>query len=586
MSATLEEKIIALNGEILQIAHKLEKRPDSADAKKLRAKMGNLSLKKERYETEYIKKNGQDLFYLGVGVDLDDLNGGAKIVSIPWGDIENHSITLGTTRMGKTKAMLSYIKQNILRGDNVVVVDPKGGVGQEVLNCTLQYASDADRVEDFVYINPAETETSIRFNPLYGMEDDEIASLIGELIYPQTSADNEFYLKYAMSVIKQVLCAITFLSKLGDPDGKKKEIEETYELIKSYYDDATLALSEITGMEDVLSYKHSRSKNSCIRSLVTFKDIAHYMIPENLDALKNTVRNSIIRSDRKDAYRLKKLQDDAIANFDATANIPAEHHGKIAVSLTNWLNVFSTGVFYELFCSVRINPVIQRLYERRVKSSGDKERDPGLIAVIQPLPLRYKKIAEDVNKIVMKMFQTAFGVVSHGGRKLGGRRLFLHLDEGESSLYNGIESILNKFAGLGATANIYTQSFADIDARLGYDVSKIAQDSLNTCFIMKTNDPSSVAKSIELFGTYQETRASFIQGQNHSSASYASTVNNLITTEEIMKLPPACCFFRNRTRRYKLYFPFVSGKINIETYIPESALENSYLRLNQIEKLA
>lgn len=583
----IENKIIDLACKINDLSFETESAQTSKVVKKNRRLIGILSKEKEKYENQYIAENVKDLFYLGVGVDLDQVQKGNKIVAIPWGDIENHSIILGTTRMGKTKGMLNYVRQNIMRGDNVAIVDPKGGVGQEVLNCVLEYASSSNRLEDFVYINPAETSSSTLFNPLYGMEDEEIASLIGELIYPTTNPDNEFYLKYAMTIIKQILCAISFLDALNDPNGEIKKQAEIYELRRIQYNDTSLLLKDDVRkvfFKEILDNEYSaRTKGDFgfVRALVTFKDIAHFMIADNLQYLISLVKHSVIDVTREDYRKLVTMKNDALAIFSATEKIPEDHHQKIAMSLMNWTNSFSTGVFYELFCSVRINPIVQKLYDKKDNTGIPN----GLIAVIQPLPLRYKKIAEDVNKIILKMLQTAYGVVSHGGRKLGKKRLFLHLDEGESSLYIGIESVLNKLAGLGVTANIYTQSFADIDAKLGSDVSKIAQDSLNTYFIMKTNDPTSVERSIALFGTRRETKASFIQGHGQISASYSPTMENLITSEEIIKLPPACCFFRNRGRRYKLYFPYVSGEIHFEAVISKSALELSYNLLNEYAQL-
>lgn len=118
------------------------------------------------------------------------LHGLAKETDI-YTDLANlvgHTVIVGTTRVGKTRMLDLLIAQAILRGEPVIIIDPKGDRG---------LASNAKRVceligqpERFLFFNPAYPDKSISIDPLRNWNrKTEIASRIAALIPSETGAD-------------------------------------------------------------------------------------------------------------------------------------------------------------------------------------------------------------------------------------------------------------------------------------------------------------------------------------------------------------------------------------------------------------
>ena len=77
----------------------------------------------EEGKQEKVKNDG--LTHLGTGVDMNDIS---RQIDIAIKDVDRsgHFGCFGTTRVGKTRLIENIIEQDIRKGYNVVVIDPKG----------------------------------------------------------------------------------------------------------------------------------------------------------------------------------------------------------------------------------------------------------------------------------------------------------------------------------------------------------------------------------------------------------------------------------------------------------------------------
>lgn len=551
--------------------------------KKKKEKLKFLSDKQYKLETKYIKKYNKYGAYLGIGVDLESFD--KKVILLPWKDFINHSIIYGTTRMGKTKMMLNLVRQNLLNGDNVIINDPKGGIDHEILNQLVLFLEEAGRLDELIYVNPIFPNATEYFNPIYGLGDDDIASLLSTILYPNAQGDAAFYSGYAFTILKTLLYSLRFLETAMDPTGSgvsamEKQEQEKYIKIKKLRGKALLDFDIENNLAnpDVaarivsdISYAEHTEKTVFNRTFVTFKDLLYYMNWERLEALKNTVVAVAV----EDA-KLVLMKEEVLSSFGMLADIPREHHAKVALSLTNFISDLSNGLLGAMFCTVRINPLLSRF----------TDPEHGFAMLIHPSPLKFKKVAEVVNKVLMKMIESVYGVSSVTGRVVNTRRTYTHLDEGESSLYTGIESALNKLAGLGFTVLIYTQSCADLEARLGKTIAKVSQDSLNTYFVFKMNDPESIDIIKKLFGQTSVTNTNIVHGNGDFRINFSANIQDLVTTKSISNLRPGECFLKNLDRRFMISCALVpdldqSKGIIVMDEIDE---ERTFKRLNELNK--
>ena len=69
--------------------------------------------------------------FLGVGVDLELVKELIPIY-LDWKKLVNHYFVYGTSQVGKSRLLATHVRQMILNNWNVLIVDPRGGKGQEI----------------------------------------------------------------------------------------------------------------------------------------------------------------------------------------------------------------------------------------------------------------------------------------------------------------------------------------------------------------------------------------------------------------------------------------------------------------------
>lgn len=109
-------------------------------------------------------------------------------VHAPLGILPGQTLIVGTTGAGKTRAFETLITQAILRGEPVIVLDPKGD--KELCETMRKAYEFVGRPEDFVYFHPAHPRTSARIDPLHNWNrPTELASRIAAIIASEGSMD-------------------------------------------------------------------------------------------------------------------------------------------------------------------------------------------------------------------------------------------------------------------------------------------------------------------------------------------------------------------------------------------------------------
>ncbi len=80
-------------------------------------------------------------------------------------DRRRHMYIVGKTGMGKTTFIENMVVQDILNGEGLAFVDPHGDSVEKVLSFI-----PSSRINDVVYLNPADTDYPIAFNPLEAVD--------------------------------------------------------------------------------------------------------------------------------------------------------------------------------------------------------------------------------------------------------------------------------------------------------------------------------------------------------------------------------------------------------------------------------
>lgn len=466
----------------------------------------------EEYDFNIDLKKG---LYVGAGLPLlgDTIERSTvKPMFLDWSDLSGHLAVYGTTRVGKTRLMVSLIRQCILRNMDLLIVEPKGavgnkkdennkdlGIGQETMAWVLQFAAEAGRLRDYRYISPMFPNDSTKFNPLYGLGNEEISSLVATII----PAKEEFFTAMGYQITMCVLLGLEFLEKAEGREEVNAIIREEYAKLYSGGGDIIDAIenNDLNADNDLVARINNPELNASIlkevnppyRSLITFADIASYATQEGvnniLESVKKVSYEQFNVSTNEEKRQLEILKMEAVRALTEMAEKDKQYFSKVSSSFNLIMSQLSTGALGKILCTVKINPLLD----------GFLNKNRGQILIIQPFPLIFKKASDAFVRVFFSIFTSLYGNIGASGRGLP-REIALFVDEGGSVLYPGVEHLFNKAGGLGLRIFIFTQSFADYESELGAEISSIVNDNTNTKLYMRMNDNKSKELVSEAFG--------------------------------------------------------------------------------------
>lgn len=131
----------------------------------------------------------------GVSMSEEDLQ-------LPINDTKGHLLVVGTTGSGKTRLFDLLVTQAILRGESVIIIDPKGD--RELRENAQRACAALGKPEKFVWFHPGFPEKSARIDPMKNFSRaTELASRIANLLPGEGPADP--FKSYAQMALNNVV---------------------------------------------------------------------------------------------------------------------------------------------------------------------------------------------------------------------------------------------------------------------------------------------------------------------------------------------------------------------------------------------
>ncbi len=214
-----------------------------------------------------------------------------------------------------------------------------------------------------------------------------------------------------------------------------------------------------------------------------------------------------------------------------------EYFAKISSSLRTTLAQLSLGSIGQVIASVRNNEVLERF------DAGER-----CILVVWTGALMFRDPALSLSRLLVSMVQALVGRLYAQQRKFR-PPLMLYIDEASNVFYDGIEDMFNKARGAGVAIHAYTQSVADIYARIGKEKARVILDNANTKVFFKVNDPETSAYVASVIGEKQEASAMYsTDGDLRLSARESKS---LIEEADCVRLKPRQFFCVRRHESFK-----------------------------------
>jgi hypothetical protein len=150
--------------------------------------------------------------YLGRGVNRA-ASGPVKEIDLTIRDVDRsgHFGCFGTTRVGKTRLIENILEQDIRKGYNVVLIDPKGDT--KFFSKVVQVAAESGRLDDVMLLTPIFPDYSIMLNPLayFSMEEELVDHVIAGI-----KAKDDYYIAVAYEVAQAIISGLDLQAETVD----------------------------------------------------------------------------------------------------------------------------------------------------------------------------------------------------------------------------------------------------------------------------------------------------------------------------------------------------------------------------------
>ena len=361
-----------------------------------------------------------------------------------WMDLDErvgHTLVLGTTRVGKTRLAELLIAQDIRRGDVVIVFDPKGDAG--LLKRVYMEAKRNGREKDFSMFHLGYPEASVRYNAIGNFSRiTEVATRIANQL--PREGNSAAFKEFAWRFVNIIARALVALGQRPDYEKVRRYINDIEPLFIKYAK-AILVCKGKKGWQaevaEIAAHAKGRSVPSALRG-------RH---PEAI-ALMQYLQSS-------DLY--EPVLDGLMSAF----KYDRTYFDKIVSSVGPLLEKLTTGKIAEL-----LSPATEDLEdERPVLEWLEVIRNKGIVYVGLDA-LSDTTVASAVgNSMFADLVSVAGHIYKHGisGGQGGVPTISLHADEFSELIGDEFIPLLNKAGGAGFQVTAYTQTWSDVEARLG-----------------------------------------------------------------------------------------------------------------------
>lgn len=394
------------------------------------------------------------------------------------GERVGHTLVLGTTRVGKTRLAELLITQDIRRGDVVIVFDPKGDA--DLLRRIYAEARRAGRLDDFYLFHLGFPELSARYNAIGNFSRiTEVATRIANQL--PNEGNSAAFKEFAWRFVNIIARALVALKRRPD-----------YQQIRRYINDIEPLFVEYAG------YCAQRAGIESWEELVNghASDIKERNLPTALRGRSMEAIASMHLLQERAVY------DPVLDGLISAFKYDKTYFDKIVSSVGPLMEKLTTGTIAAL-----ISPNYQDQHDTRpIFEWMDVVRRKGIVYVGLDA-LTDTTVASAVGNSMFADLVSVAGYIYKHGVAAGGDdtlsraqvrnwipTISLHADEFNELIGDEFVPLLNKAGGAGFQVTAYTQTWSDVEARIG-NKAKAGQvaGNFNTMLMLRVKELETAA---------------------------------------------------------------------------------------------
>ena len=358
------------------------------------------------------------------------------------GERVGHTLVLGTTRVGKTRLAEILITQDIQRGDVVIVFDPKGDAG--LLKRIYTEAKRSGRAKDFYLFHLGYPKVSARYNAIGNFSRiTEVATRIANQL--PSEGNSAAFKEFAWRFVNIIARALVALQRRPDYQQVRRYINDIEPLFMEY---ARYHLDQ-HGAEDW------KAQVSALAETIKERNLPTALRGRNTEAI------ALMRH-----LQAQDLYDPVLDGLLSAFKYDKTYFDKIVSSVGPLMEKLTTGNIAEL-----ISPNYLDEQDRRpIFEWMDVISRKGIVYVGLDA-LTDTTVASAVgNSMFADLVSVAGHIYKHGVPGESSEKpptISLHADEFNELIGDEFIPLLNKAGGAGFQVTAYTQTWSDVEARIG-----------------------------------------------------------------------------------------------------------------------
>ena len=444
------------------------------------------------------------------------------------GERVGHTLVLGTTRVGKTRLAEILITQDIRRGDVVIVFDPKGDA--DLLRRVYAEAKRAGRADEFFLFHLGYPEVSARYNAIGSFSRiTEVATRIANQL--PSEGNSAAFKEFAWRFVNIIARALVALGRRPDYQQVRRYINDIEPLFVEY---ARKHLQENgeSGWEAAVAEVAANTKE---RNLPAALRGRHPDAVALMRYLKDQNRYDPVLDGLVSAFKYDKTYFDKIVSSVGPL-MEKLTTGKIAELISpDYLDTDDNRPIFEWLEVIRRKGIVyvglDALTDTTVASAVGNSMFADLVSVAGHI---YKHGIED----------PADGpTLTDGPAKMP--TISLHADEFNELIGDEFVPLLNKAGGAGFQVTAYTQTWSDVEARIG-NRAKAGQvaGNFNTLLMLRVKELATAEMLTDQLPKVEVFTLMSVSGVDDSSdptsgVDFKSRNEDRISVSEVPMLTPA-----------------------------------------------
>lgn len=418
------------------------------------------------------------------------------------GERVGHTLVLGTTRVGKTRLAELLITQDIRRGDVVIVFDPKGDA--DLLRRIYAEAKRARRLDDFYLFHLGFPELSARYNAIGNFSRiTEVATRIANQL--PNEGNSAAFKEFAWRFVNIIARALVALKRRPDYQQIRRYINDIEPLFVEYAGHC----AEVAGIRGWAAVVEERAAD------IKERNLSNALRGRSMEAI------ACMR-----LLQERSIYDPVLDGLISAFKYDKTYFDKIVSSVGPLMEKLTTGTIAAL-----ISPDYHNEHDTRpIFEWMDVVRRKGIVYVGLDA-LTDTTVASAVgNSMFADLVSVAGHIYKHGVAANDAQAtgpdsawhstptISLHADEFNELIGDEFVPLLNKAGGAGFQVTAYTQTWSDIEARIG-SRAKAGQvaGNFNTMLMLRVKELDTAAMLTEQLPRVEVFTLMSVSGVDDSS---------------------------------------------------------------------